>query len=215
MDLDFAEIQDFVKKAHEGQLRKDGKTPYYTHPFRVADLVKKFLDKGCYDFSALCSAGEMIAAAYLHDVLEDTPITREALEKKYGNLIAYYVWWLTNQKEKAKRTTQKRMDRERLSGAPKEVKIVKLCDRLDNLTDIVNYPDIEFQKLYAEESLLLVGVLQSANPYLAQRVQHAAVEILKKVAPQEVELKAYPLGLVTNPEAFEIHQELLKKEVKK
>ncbi len=55
--------RNFAEKKHEGQMRKDG-TPYFTHLVRVADIVLKF--KACKRID------EIVAAAFLHDTLEDS-----------------------------------------------------------------------------------------------------------------------------------------------
>ena len=58
----------FATKAHEGMLRKGGRMPYIYHPMEVALLV-----------SRMTQDEHVIAAAYLHDVLEDTAVTAEEL----------------------------------------------------------------------------------------------------------------------------------------
>ena len=78
----FAEISDTVKhalkvatQAHKGQFRFDGK-PYITHPIAVANIVVEDGNLGAFTIDA-------IVAALLHDVVEDTPITLDDLEKEY------------------------------------------------------------------------------------------------------------------------------------
>ena len=67
------EAARFATKAHEGMLRKGGKMPYIYHPLEVAFLV-----------SRMTKDEEVIAAGYLHDVLEDTSVTEEELEQAFG-----------------------------------------------------------------------------------------------------------------------------------
>lgn len=67
----------FAAKAHHGQMRKGSDTPYITHPFSVAMLLQK---AGCTE--------EVIAAAILHDTLEDTATTYSELVEQFGNEVA-------------------------------------------------------------------------------------------------------------------------------
>lgn len=61
-------------EAHEGQFRKDGVTPYITHPIEVAKLVKSEVEYSDKEY--------LVAVAYLHDVLEDTKVTIKELAEK-------------------------------------------------------------------------------------------------------------------------------------
>jgi GTP pyrophosphokinase len=113
------------KKAHDGQTRKfDGK-PYFTHPLRVAQLVKKF---GGND--------NMYAAALLHDTLEDTNLTYEDIVKNTNKSVADLVLQLTSNKSdmeemgsKAEYLTKK------MNAMSKDALTIKLLDRLDNVSD--------------------------------------------------------------------------------
>lgn len=75
----------FARKAHEGQTRKFTGAPYYTHVERVAALVRKRTDRP-----------ELIAAAYLHDTMEDCGVTYETLAQHFGHAVANIVHALTN-----------------------------------------------------------------------------------------------------------------------
>ncbi len=77
------EARRFAKKAHEEQTRYGGK-PYYTHPFRIAEAISK-----------LTNDEDIIIAAYLHDVIEDTEITCEQIKDRFGEKVAGYVFELT------------------------------------------------------------------------------------------------------------------------
>jgi (p)ppGpp synthase/HD superfamily hydrolase len=125
---------DHASRAHKGQFRKDRKTPYITHPARVAGLV------GTFNGSHVA-----IIAAWLHDVYEDcSPVWIVKTDKLIDGLplppgerreIAAIVDALTK-----KNTIQKKADRlsdslGRILDAPPEATLVKLCDRIDNLLD--------------------------------------------------------------------------------
>ena len=70
----------FAAKAHEGMMRKGSKIPYIYHPMEVALIVAQMTDDP-----------EVIAAAYLHDVLEDTSVTPEELERRKARHLASQV----------------------------------------------------------------------------------------------------------------------------
>ena len=69
----------FAAKAHEGMMRKGSRIPYIYHPMEVALIVAQMTDDP-----------EVIAAAYLHDVLEDTSVTPEELERRSASDIRDY-----------------------------------------------------------------------------------------------------------------------------
>lgn len=75
----------FARQAHEGQTRKFTGAPYYTHVERVAALVASRTDRP-----------ELIAAAYLHDTIEDCSVTYETLAQHFGHAVANIVHSLTN-----------------------------------------------------------------------------------------------------------------------
>jgi (p)ppGpp synthase/HD superfamily hydrolase len=120
-------------KAHRGQFRKDGKTPYVVHPERVARRVKFF-------------GGNHIGiiAAWLHDIIEDCPIgeaiIRETLkesglpQQERDEIFAIVSALTKNDAIHGK--AGKLMDSlRRVNQAPPQAVLVKLCDRMDNLDD--------------------------------------------------------------------------------
>lgn len=70
----------FAAKAHEGQIRKGTDIPYIVHPMEVASIV-----------ATMTSDEEVIAAAVLHDVIEDTGETKESVQQEFGERVAYLV----------------------------------------------------------------------------------------------------------------------------
>jgi len=133
----------FAAAAHGEQRRKYSETPYIWHPARVAGRVALLPN----------ATEEMIAAAYLHDVLEDTPTTVFKLEELFGSKVTKMVIDLTNvSKGSTKpRAERKKMDFEYLSSTPPEIKQIKLLDRIDNLREMQGAPD-KFGRLYCQES---------------------------------------------------------------
>ena len=113
----------------------------------------------------------MVAAAFLHDVVEDTPHTLDEVTAKFGPEVARLVDELTNPSKgsKASRGERKQQDREHLAQVSVEAKIIKLLDRIDNLHEMADAPS-GFREKYCEESRLLVEVIGDADPDLKAEV---------------------------------------------
>ncbi|MBP9865656.1 MAG: bifunctional (p)ppGpp synthetase/guanosine-3',5'-bis(diphosphate) 3'-pyrophosphohydrolase [Candidatus Omnitrophica bacterium] len=119
------EAAAFSARAHLGQYRRDGITPYASHPFRVCFILRHLFK---------VKDEEALAAALLHDTLEDTATDFEDLEKIFGTKVAH--WALLLSKDRRLPEVQREKDYIRqLAGAPDEVKLAKLADIYDNLTD--------------------------------------------------------------------------------
>src|SRR5262249_23515228 len=110
-------------------------TPYIVHPTRVALCLVDEL--GLYSPALICSA-------LLHDVIEDSDVTREDIEEWFDEDIAEIVWLLTKFEEVSLREYLARIEAACETGAP----IVKLCDRLDNLRSVIHTPRIEKKRRY-------------------------------------------------------------------
>lgn len=170
----------FAEQAHRGQTRKYNGQPYFVHPERVAVRLAK-----------LGYGPEMIAAGYLHDVVEDCGIKIEEIKMIFGEKVAGLVSGLTNPSKgmKALRAERKRVDREHLSVQTKEVKIIKLIDRIDNIKELdgvetdfkLLYRNIGYHAVYAKETLLLVTCLYGENG-LDDPVYYGLVLELEKLA---------------------------------
>lgn len=122
----------FASRKHDGQTRADGVTPYFSHVSRVAFILAHVF--GVQDH-------EVLTAAFLHDTVEDTATDYDELEETFGTRVADYVIALTKNVMLPKK---KREDEyaARLIDAPEPVKIAKLADLFDNLSDRVNSPRI-------------------------------------------------------------------------
>lgn len=146
---------------HGAQKRKYNDSPYFLHPARVAARVAQ-TDMGRGN-------SNLIAASYLHDVVEDTDATVQDIENLFGVEVAAIVEMLTNPSKKDEhknknRAERKKIDREHLKTVPKEVKLIKLIDRIDNIKELdVNN---SFAKLYGRESELLAEVLTGVDDEL-------------------------------------------------
>ena len=125
----------FATKAHAGQLRKGSEKPYILHPMEVMAIVTKFTDDE-----------DVIAAAVLHDTVEDTSVTLERLEKEFSPRVAALVASVTEDKKKDLPAESTWLERKReailhLETASHETKLLCLADKYSNLRDM--YDDIE------------------------------------------------------------------------
>lgn len=139
---DVREVLQFARDAHEGQTRKYTGDPYIVHPIMVAQI--------------LCVAkptADMVKAALLHDVVEDTPVEIGDIQYLFGPDVAHYVAGLTDTEwdhPRPNRATRKAHDAQRLAGAGYEVQTIKFADFLANGYDIVEH-DPHFAKQYLKE----------------------------------------------------------------
>ena len=113
-------------RAHEGQWRKDLKTPYASHPFRVCLVVREI-----FGFSD----PRMLMTAILHDTIEDTTTDFDDLEEIFGAEIAQWVSLLSKDKRLPEAEREQTYCRA-LENAPWQVKACKLADIFDNLMDL-------------------------------------------------------------------------------
>lgn len=129
-EAEFQELKaayDFSAAAHEGQKRQTG-DPYFIHPCAVVNIL---VDLGFDDVSTL-------VAAFLHDVLEDTPVTSDELEQKFGKEVLELVEGVTKL-DKIKFVSAEDEQAENLRkmffamAKDYRVIIIKLADRLHNM----------------------------------------------------------------------------------
>lgn len=127
-DADIARLKDaffLAREAHASQVRKTGE-PYILHPIAVADIAAEELN---LDVNS-------VIAAFLHDVVEDTPHPIEEIQSRFGDDVAFLVDALTK-KEKKSYDMSKQVDnfRQILDSMQHDIRpvMVKLADRLHNM----------------------------------------------------------------------------------
>ena len=114
----------FAAIAHQGARRKGSRIPYLSHPIEAAAIVSELTDDE-----------ELIAAAVLHDVVEDTPVTLEEVEQYFGERIAAYVGYETEDKRRDLPAEQEMLTFLR-DKADRNARILALADKLSNLRAI-------------------------------------------------------------------------------
>jgi len=140
------DAEKFANTNHRGQVRKYTGEPYVTHCRAVAKLVE----------AADCG-NEAIAAAWLHDTVEDCEgITMKTIADRFGPTVADYVHYLTDPEcpPDWNRQARKSYQAGRLAGAPAVVQSIKLADLIHNTSSIVVY-DPNFARIYLNEKFFL------------------------------------------------------------
>lgn len=126
-EQDMLKIRDafaLAMEAHEGQMRKGG-DPYIVHPIAVAMIVAKELEQ---ETNAVC-------AAFLHDVVEDTPHTVEDIRERFGDDVAFLVDVVTKRKKDNSGSIQVENFKQILDSVHYDIRalMIKLADRLHNM----------------------------------------------------------------------------------
>jgi len=165
------EAASFAARAHRHQLRKDGDTPYAAHPFRVCLVVRHVF--GIDD-------PDVLTAALLHDTIEDTTTDCDDLIKHFGPRVAGWVAALTKDKrlpdderEAAYMAT--------LAAADPEVKVAKLADMFDNLSDCRHLSAAPCQRTLARSRSYLAALGRDL-PEMARRPFDLVKRLLDEVA---------------------------------
>lgn len=181
------EILDYVKgfadKSHGEQVRKYTGERYIGHPVRVMETVREFHP----DLTVL-------AAALLHDVLEDTPVTPEEMEKTLQKVLTVEQTRKTMQivieltdiyvktaYPRLNRRSRKEKEALRLATVSPEAQSVKYADIIDNVTDIVKQ-DTDFAHVFVSEAKKMLTVMTSGDPTLRDRALSVVNGCLKTLA---------------------------------
>lgn len=115
----------FAKKKHSGQLRKDGVTTVYAHLKSVVNTLKniEMIDE------------DVLAAAWLHDIIENTDTTFDEIDQLFGKKVALLVLSLTKDNKMSKKTQEQQYVKQ-LRRSSLEAKMIKLCDIASNLKQV-------------------------------------------------------------------------------
>jgi len=158
----------FAAYKHRHQVRKGSEPiPYINHPIALADLLVR---------TANVSDPEIIAAALLHDTVEDTCTTAEELKAEFGPVISQLVAELTDDKRLSKEE-RKRRQLEHASSLSPRARIVKLADKVCNLRDIVEDPParwpLERKQQYFDWAKSVVDKIRETNVELEKAFDEA------------------------------------------
>lgn len=136
--------------------RKYTGEPYITHPEAVAEMVR-----------GVPHTEAMLAAAWLHDTVEDTGTSLAEIREHFGDEVAALVEQLTDvsRPEDGSRAVRKAIDRTHSAAASPAAKTIKLADLIDNSKSILER-DPAFARIYLEEKRLLLEVLREGDASL-------------------------------------------------
>jgi len=158
----------FAKLAHVGVYRKWSGEPYVEHVERVAETL-----------AALGFPEKVVAAAYLHDVVEDTAISSAEIEAEFGPEVAALVAEVTKPvipKESSTRAFRKAAFREHLAKSSYFGASIKLSDELDNSRNVAELAP-KFAAIYLPEMRLEVEVLSHGHPELLAKLRGRLAEL--------------------------------------
>lgn len=154
----------FAARKHRDQRRKDADaSPYINHPIALAETLHRV--GGVKDPVTL-------AAALLHDTIEDTETTPDELKGLFGETVAAVVEEVTDVKWLKKRA-RKQLQIARAGRASKRARLVKLADKISNLEDILASPPAEWsgdrKRQYFDWAKRVVDEVRGTNERLERR----------------------------------------------
>ncbi|SRR5690606_18617911 len=163
-------ITTYADQAHGTQVRKYTGERYIRHPQRVMETVRHY-----------CPQIEVLAAALLHDVLEDTAVTagqieetlRQVMPTQQANKTVRFVIELTDifvwkDFPRMNRRTRKEKEASRLACVSAEAQSIKYADIIDNVKDIVEQ-DTDFARVFVREAKRMLTVMTAGHPELRAR----------------------------------------------
>ena len=154
---------NFAAQKHSRQRRKDSEaSPYINHPIAVAEVLSRI--GGITDVLTLQSA-------ILHDTIEDTETTPEELEENFGEKVRLIVQELTDNKSLPKQE-RKRLQVEHAPNLSAPAKLIKIADKICNVSDITATQPVEWprqRKLeYLDWAEKVISGCRDSNQSLAQ-----------------------------------------------
>lgn len=176
MDISYNHVLEFATQKHEGQFRADGVTPYIEHPIRVAEIVKKYKHSKNIEY--------IIAAALLHDTLEDTYTSYKELKDNFGEVVASMVMEVTSASFMPILYGKGSYLKHKMQYMSHYALVIKLADRLANLLDIKTLPKEKQQKLI-RDTVEIVEYLETKRE-LTPAQQSILDEIKNEVANYEI-----------------------------
>ncbi len=170
------EAAAFAARKHTGQKRK-GKAgePYINHPLEVANLLASV--GGVED-------PDVLTAALLHDTVEDTGTTRGEIAERFSPAVADIVMEVTDDKSLPKQE-RKRLQVEHAPHLSVKAKLVKLADKISNITDIMERPpddwDVQRRREYVDWGVSVADGLRGVNGKLEDHFDRLVARARKEI----------------------------------
>ena len=144
----------FAADAHKRQRRKADDSPYIIHPLRVVQnlVVCEYSDP------------DLLCAAVLHDVVEDTDVTLDEIEKRFGPAVASVVAEVTDDKTLTK-AERKRKQIEKVRYGSVNMQRIKIADKIDNCRDLLKQPPPGWSDERVRGYIVWSNAVVNAVPY--------------------------------------------------
>ncbi|MBX7055637.1 MAG: HD domain-containing protein [Pyrinomonadaceae bacterium] len=151
----------FAAEKHTGHFRKGSKRePYINHPIEVANLIANV---------ALIDDEDILAAALLHDTVEDCEVSPDEMTEKFGQAVTDYVLEVTDDKSLPKKT-RKMLQIEHAPHLSYGAKVIKLADKISNVRDVIASPaegwDKQRRQEYVQWAMSVVEGLRGSSDQL-------------------------------------------------
>lgn len=182
MEQVLEQVRDFADKAHGKQTRKYSPERYIVHPVRVMEMCRRFT-----------SSPPVLAAALLHDVLEDTETNKDQMHQflrtimneKDAQQTLRLVSELTDIYTKSNypqlnRKKRKAREAERLAKTSADAQSIKYADIIDNSQEIATH-DVDFADVYLRECNWLLKVMDKGNTALRKEALEVVELSIKKL----------------------------------
>jgi (p)ppGpp synthase/HD superfamily hydrolase len=171
MDTLLKQVKEFADRAHGEQQRRYTKERYIVHPVRVMELCSEYTEDK-----------SILSAALLHDVLEDTPVTKEELQQFLNGLMNEHeanktmrlvveltdVYTKTNYPQ-WNRDTRKAKEASRIEKTCGTSQTIKYADIIDNCLEMATHSEDEFALKFLKECRAVLKHIPKGNKQLYRR----------------------------------------------
>ena len=156
----------FALERHKGQKRKGTGEPYIHHPERVVYILSLYMEDT-----------DILTAAMLHDIVEDTHATQQDIYSVFGDKIGSLVEELTIDPYASKILGKKMYLSNSVNTMTSDAFTIKLADRLDNVISLIDDRlDIDFVRWYHKETSFIMNNLN--RPYFYDEVQTKLIDLI-------------------------------------
>lgn len=145
IEMSIGKAASFADKYHSGQHRKSSGEPYIKHPLNTYRILKQIGVKN----------KDILISAFLHDTIEDTPVTYNNIKKEFNKTIADIVKGVTSDNKQIKIQGKPFYLADKMISMSDNTLIVKLADRLQNLADINTSSPSFAEKMYNQTRFII------------------------------------------------------------
>ena len=173
---------ELANMKHQGQVRKDN-SPYFQHPLRVMANIMQFKQSSHLD--------ELLAAALLHDALEDTYTSYRELEEMFGPMVAGIVMECTTNDSVCKQMGKEDYLKEKMNAMSRYGLTVKLADRLDNVQDLGKFKHAKALSKVKETEGIMNHLLSVRTE---EKMNTASIAMIREILRMTAEWKELHSG---------------------